>query len=330
VIADSRAYSNLVCGILLAATSEFCLASGNFAILNGNEIFGNLRGIELSAGNQSGGCSPLKGSSVRAVLKHNCIYNNFYGVYSSGDGENSQVIAPTVVNNLVFSNRSEGFWFKGENVEPILVNNTVAFNAGAGLRHDAGHTSSEIVVRNNIIVGNAKGIVASLPYSPTPGEIGFNDVYGNGNQNWENYPPNYGTLDRTNANGTIADLYQNISIDPLFRGASDLHVLAASACVNAGSTNLAPELDRDNLMRFQPVDIGCYEAQPRFQFRPPLLRPDGLVGIAVDVEAARTFSVDRSETLTNWSLFSRITNITGVVEFAVPTNSRQAFFRARP
>jgi len=51
----------------------------------------------------------------------------------------------------------------------------------------------------------------------------------------------------------------NISADPMFTAATDLHLMAGSACVNAGSTVDAPKLDYDGKARDAKPDIGAFE-----------------------------------------------------------------------
>jgi hypothetical protein len=51
----------------------------------------------------------------------------------------------------------------------------------------------------------------------------------------------------------------NISADPMFVGAGDFHLGAASACVNAGTAMGAPKTDFDGKARDDKPDIGAYE-----------------------------------------------------------------------
>ena len=53
---------------------------------------------------------------------------------------------------------------------------------------------------------------------------------------------------------------KNISVDPMFVSATDLHLMAGSACVDAGTTVGAPALDYDGKARNDGrPDIGAFE-----------------------------------------------------------------------
>jgi hypothetical protein len=51
----------------------------------------------------------------------------------------------------------------------------------------------------------------------------------------------------------------NISADPMFAGANDLHLAAGSACINAGTAAGAPRTDYDGKARDDKPDLGAYE-----------------------------------------------------------------------
>ena len=92
--------------------------------------------------------------------------------------------------------------------------------------------------------------------------VGFNNVFGNTEANWTNYPPAHGSLTTTNANGHPVDVHMNLSVDPLFVSADDYHLQSSSPLIGAGTylNGITPEYDFDGDLRLEPLDIGFDEA----------------------------------------------------------------------
>jgi hypothetical protein len=57
----------------------------------------------------------------------------------------------------------------------------------------------------------------------------------------------------------LAGAAGNISADPTFVGAGDLHLQPGSPCVNAGTPAGAPKIDFDGKARDDKPDIGAFE-----------------------------------------------------------------------
>src|SRR6185369_2696548 len=57
------------------------------------------------------------------------------------------------------------------------------------------------------------------------------------------------SADAVNGLGDITVVSGNISADPMFVSATDLHLAAGSACIDAGTTNGAPAIDLDRKKR---------------------------------------------------------------------------------
>ncbi len=62
--------------------------------------------------------------------------------------------------------------------------------------------------------------------------------------------------------GTLDDLGGNIDADPLFVGGDDLHLTAASPCVDSGTCTGAPATDGDPRPTGTGCDIGADEFVP--------------------------------------------------------------------
>jgi parallel beta-helix repeat protein len=153
------------------------------------------------------------------------------------------IAAPVIINNMIVAN---GAWLgggislvaypyeegvpPGMNPPPIVTNNTVVANNGAGIFWE----SSFPTIRNNLVAFNTWGFEQSTVSTSFP-TIGFNDVYGN---MVKGVPSNYkGLTDQTGTNG-------NISVDPKMGNypIGELHLQPDSPCIDAGTT-AAVEVD---------------------------------------------------------------------------------------
>ena len=231
--------------------------SANGAYIAANDILDNDIGICILNPFSGGGyCPGGIGGTLNAQIIGNRIIRNRCGI---GPGDSPQEsISATITNNLIAGNTESGVEiYQGAN----LANNTIVNNGGAGIYHARSLRS----LINNAIVGNASGVVATEVMTPNAGSewpIGFNDVCANIDANWINYPPSYGNMTTTNANGVSADVHMNISVDPLFVSAEDYHLRSSSPLIGAGTylNGITPEYDFDGDLRLEPLDIGFDEA----------------------------------------------------------------------
>src|ERR1019366_6120833 len=111
--------------------------------------------------------------------------------------------------------------------------------------------------------------------------VWFNDVVNNPGGNWVNYPAEFGSQTTVNHNGTAADVYQNISADPLFVAADVFHLQARSPCVNAGDSTNAPATDFEGQPRGSFPDIGYDEVLIPPLLLSPVVLSDGQLGTTI-------------------------------------------------
>jgi hypothetical protein len=134
--------------------------------------------------------------------------------------------------------------------------------AGIGLGNTAGPKTAHGIFRDNILrsVGCAIGRDDFIETEAgiTPRLFQNNDLDPTGT-------PTALYLRPTASPATIAGVNMlpgasgNISADPMFAGVGDLHLMAGSACVNAGTPVGAPKIDFDGKARDDKPDIGAFE-----------------------------------------------------------------------
>ena len=175
------------------------------------------------------------------------------------------IAAPTIINNMIVANAAwlgagislvaypyeEGIPVE-KNPPPIVTNNTIVANNGAGIYWQSNFPK----VRNNLIAFNTWGMEQDTVSTSYP-VIGYNNVYGNV---LKGVSTNYkGIADKTGTGG-------NISADPKMAsyGIGDLHIQANSPCRDTGSPAAveAGWTDYDGQSRTlgAGVDIGADES----------------------------------------------------------------------
>ena len=171
-----------------------------------------------------------------------------------------------LVQNLVTGNRSGGngggfnFLPPSGTPGPTMVNNTLvgdtATGEGSELYFDGFVSTTR--VSNNIAVGGAGqggAVFCDQTFSTTPPILDHNDAF----------TPNGGVGFASNC-GSAAGSSGNVSLDPRFAGAADVHLQAGSPVIDAGNSS-APDLpatDLDGGPRIvgPAVDMGVFEAPP--------------------------------------------------------------------
>jgi hypothetical protein len=135
--------------------------------------------------------------------------------------------------------------------------------AGIGLGNGAGPKSARGIFRDNVLRAGACSI-ARIDFIETeagtsPRLFEHNDLDPTGAPTSLYLTGAAKSLATLSAVNALPGASGNLSVDPLFVGATDLHLMAASACVNAGTAVGAPKTDFDGKPRDDRPDIGAYE-----------------------------------------------------------------------
>lgn len=200
--------------------------NGGSLLLNNNWITGHKEGVRINGG------SP--------IIRNNIIDKNGNASDGAVDyGIISLSATPLIQNNLVVSNNGAGIyiaWAASSGAQ--VINNTVADNTDQGVWC---YGSAEPIVKNNILVRNSTGLSASSNAKP---KNSFNDVWGN---TWRDYDAQSGGA----ANPGPGDISRNPDFDLL--STPPYHLAITSPCLNAGDPNPFFN-DRDGSRN----DMGCF------------------------------------------------------------------------
>lgn len=220
-------------------------AAGTPTIEN-NTISGNTA-TGLSPASQGGGIYVVNDSD--ALILQNLIVGNNAGQGGFNTGGQGGGIAFSVPSS------SRG---------PLLINNTIANNGGAGGSGIfAGGFDSQSQIVNNVIVASPgqPALFCDTTYSQTPPTLQSNDAF------------SFGGTGFGGSCASLAGSAGNISVDPLFiNPSSDQRLQSSSPAVDTGSNSAPglPSTDLDGNPRivdgngdgFPVVDMGVYELQP--------------------------------------------------------------------
>jgi|LGVF01.1.fsa_nt_gb parallel beta-helix repeat protein len=231
-------------------------------IIRNNVLTGNIyTGIYCRAN------TALIESNVIRLNKKN-QYGLALGIYLVGSNT-------LIRNNLILENERDGIAASWDGWHPVIVNNTIAGNVRSGIYCFYG---GEPVLKNNIIYGNGQyGFQEGHGSGPTPSpSIYYNCFYDNGLGTYLDY--------ETGVLATVADMETNVpdtgnnkGADPLFIDSpgDNYHLLPGSPCIDAGTSDEAPEVDFDGFSRFDDpntpntgggsdpyYDIGAHEYSP--------------------------------------------------------------------
>lgn len=176
-----------------------------------NWITGNINGVYI----QGGSSALLRNNLIDGNGSASDAYLN-YGVITLAS-------TPLIANNVVANNHGAGLYFAwAGSTGAQVINNTVADNEADGIWC---YNQANVTIKNNIVVRNNTGITASYGAAPL---ISFNDVWGN---TWLNYNPQ--------VSGVAAPGPGDVSAPPEFNAGSvpPYFLSVASPCINAGDPN---------------------------------------------------------------------------------------------
>jgi len=227
------------------------------------EIYGNSMGVHAVTESEADDCSPhvyrnlIYSNSTRGIgsmthssptIDGNYIYQNGSGSQDQGGIGNRDDSRALIVNNVIYENDRFGIAVR-DSAAPKIVNNTIVFHdatQGAGITVLQNKGISSVVIINNVIVNNERGLVSEGDKECTGND--YNNVWNN-NTLWSYRGFSPGSND--------------ISKDPLFVdiGNQDFHLQWGSPCIDSGSPEVAPDLDIDGDPRpqFETYDIGADE-----------------------------------------------------------------------
>lgn len=195
--------------------------------------------IRNNAQGAGGSGAAIHGNNSSPIITGNIIRENTADTqFLSGAISFINSSSPYITNNVISNNTGRGainLTLPAGNT-PIVMNNTILGNAGAGIKLDVRVNQSDVVVANNILLGNSAGIQLDFGTSANWPIFEYNDVFGN--------TTDYvGMSDLTGTDG-------NISLDPMF--ADEFHLSYQSPLIDVGSLTYYAISDFDGEAR--PLD----------------------------------------------------------------------------
>ena len=193
-------------------------------------------------------------NSVNGVYAYNIGDRAYYGMGYDYAYANSSPI----INNNVFINLTGSCFFvdsenyTNNNSFPVVKNNTfINNNSGLFLQNPYDAT-----ITNNLFYGNTTAIERTGDLSSS---VSFNSFFNN-TTDFVDSPSSYGQVVMTNTNGDPCDIGLNIFLDPKLIE-NDFHISENSPCIDAGTSDDAPDTDIDGDKRpeGEGIDIGADE-----------------------------------------------------------------------
>lgn len=202
------------------------ISGGSVQIAN-NLITANKNGVYISSGSS-------------AIIRNNIIRENGdpadafldYGIICLSS-------TPLIANNLILKNAGAGVYFAwAASSGAQVINNTVAQNNDQGVWCNE---QADVIIKNNILTANSTGVSASGNAHPA---ISFNNIWLNSFRNYD-----------AQSGGTAVAGLGDISADPVFGTSSGLGYALdlGSPCIDAGDPG-AIYNDRDGSRN----DMGAY------------------------------------------------------------------------
>jgi parallel beta-helix repeat protein len=252
------------------AAGSLIVVDGSHGRVVGNHVHDNTSacadagsGIVI-AGYQAGGYNGV-GGEVLGNLVEDIGVGPRNGACRTVYGISSLIPGVRIANNVQRRALAHGIHLWHAARDTTIVNNTVTDNGASGILVGAGDAGATGVtpaatgdlIANNIVAFNAGwGISECCDTSPARGPNRYV-----ANLGWRNGEGNSAPtlVDNVRGGGTVSD---SLYGDPLFAGAGDAHLRAASPAIDAGTAMTAPATDFDGVTRPQgdAVDLGAYEA----------------------------------------------------------------------
>ncbi|MFC2012591.1 right-handed parallel beta-helix repeat-containing protein, partial [Chloroflexota bacterium] len=198
----------------------------------------------------------------QAIIRSNSIWGNM--AESGGGGIKLDEFSNAIIDgNIITENQAHHGGGLGMILDchPQITNNVIANNKGGGIYV----SQSFPQVMNNTIVDNIKddsgeplGIFTQLKSKV----FITNTILGNGRiRVYDEYSEVIVTHSLVKDGGEVSWLGEgNISIDPLFVGEGDYHLLPTSPCIDAGTdVDGSTDIDGNKRPQGQGFDIGAYE-----------------------------------------------------------------------
>ena len=221
---------------------------GASVVIRSNDVLSNLS-------QETGGAGLLVDGGT-ATVDGNLFAYNVSQAWWGGDALGFwDANAVTVTNNIVVSNTSKGI---GTGVNATVVNNTIAYNLYDGLF--VWEVTAPVAI-NNIAFNNGTAYDWACDINADGGGQILVADYNNA-----------GTYCNDAVTGT-----HDISGDPLFVDVANgnYHLQVGSPCIDAGTSDGAPDTDFDGMPRDAMPDIGAYEWTGFRIFLPLTLRNAG-------------------------------------------------------
>lgn len=243
-------------GVMVAWGSKAVIQSNTILSNTSHDWFGSGLGIVLA--------EVLVDSNLIAYNVNDTVEHGSGAIGVAMDGPSQPV---TITNNIVTSNTDKGIMVSDGVFDLQIVNNTVASNRNEGIL--AWGTITVSLLRNNIIISNGYCGIAAAAGAEFQ-VVDHNNVWQNGGGSG-NYC-DYGGAVNPPAPGP-----GGISSDPLFVDAANgnYHLQVGSPCIDAGTSDGAPDTDFDGMPRDAMPDIGAYEWGKYRIFLPLTLRNSG-------------------------------------------------------
>ncbi len=191
----------------------------------------------------------IKGASVYVdgvwngnVGVHHCTISN-----SSGNGIGAIEANLSISYCTIFNNAGEGIDLF--DVSPTITSCTIDGNGGDGI-----HCILDSPTISNTVISNNAGTGLYAEFSSNP-DLDYSNVYNNGAGDFggDTIDPLFGVIAGVNANGDSCDVFNNISMDPLYvdPAIGDYYLQEASPCIDAGDPT---DVDPDGTV----ADIGAH------------------------------------------------------------------------
>ncbi len=189
------------------------------------------------------------GYAVSPEISHNRIIGNNNNAIHFHSTHYSH---PYIHHNLLAHNNGHGIYKNSNNSDPVFTFNTIVANAGDGFVNNQVSNSSTFL-HNIVSNNNGMGVRSNVLIK----KFEYNNIFSNGLgeiSNVSNLPIDTWDFVSFNAQADTADIYLNISADPLFAyeiDSLDFRLNLNSSCINVGDPSL-PDPDGST------ADLGAY------------------------------------------------------------------------